>query len=357
MTAGWAPFFDDHGKCMRLQPDKLEKSFERGLKPVYLISGDEPLQVLEAGDSIKTAAAKQGYSETELMVVEPGFEWQELLQVSGSLSLFAERRLIDLRLPNASPGKAGSKALLAYSKQPPQDTLLLIRMGKLERSAMTSAWFRALEEVGAVIQVWPLNIAQTQQWIARRLKTHGFLPDSEAVKLLAARVEGNLLSARQEIEKLCLLYGQGQLDAAMVFDAVVNSARFNIFDLADSALAGDTGRAVKILYGLRTEAVGTPLVLWSLTEQIREMVKLSHGLTQGHSMTRLVQSVWHKRRPLVTKALGRYSHAQWCALLRHCAYTDRVIKGMDKDREWEELLQLVLEICGQTRVDTNLFTH
>lgn len=342
---------------MRLQPDRLEMSLEKGLKPVYLISGDEPLQVLEAGDTIKTVALKQGYTETELIVVEPGFEWQELLRVSGSLSLFAERRLIDLRLLSASPGNAGSKALLAYTKQPPQDTLLLIRMGKLERRAMTSAWFRSLEEVGVVIQVWPLNLVQTQEWITRRMKSHGLVPDIEAVRLLAARVEGNLLAARQEIEKLSLIYGQARLDAAMVFDAVVDSARFNIFDLADSALAGDTRRAVKILHGLRAEAVGTPLVLWSLTEQAREMVKLSHGLTQGLSITRLVQSVWQKRRPLVSKALGRHSHAQWCALLRHCAHTDRVIKGMDKDREWEELLQLVLEICGQAKVDTDLLTY
>jgi DNA polymerase-3 subunit delta len=322
-----------------------------------LISGDEPLQVLEAGDSIKAAASNQGYSETELMIVEPGFEWQELIQVSGSLSLFSERRLIDLRLQSASPGSQGSKALQAYSKQPPRDTLLLIRMGKLDRKAAKSAWFRALEEVGVVIQVWPLNLVQTQEWIAGRMKSKGLLPDTEAVRLLAARVEGNLLAARQEIEKLSLLYGQGHLDAAKVFDAVADCARFNIFDLADAALAGEAGRAVKVLHGLRAEAVGSPLVLWSLTEQVREMVKLSHELTKGHSVARVVQAVWQKRRSLFTRALSRYSYLQWCAILRHCAQTDRIIKGANKDREWDELLQLLLEICGQARPNADLPAH
>lgn len=342
---------------MRLSPDTLAKYLERGLKPVYLISGDEPLQVLEAGDQIKAAALKNGYTETQLMVVDPGFDWQELLQFSESLSLFAERRLIDLRLPNASPGTAGSKALLAYSKQPPPDTLLLIRMAKLDRRSMSSAWFKSLEAVGAVIQVWPLSVIQTEEWMSKRMKTYGFVPDAEAVKLLTARVEGNLLAARQEIEKLSLICGQGRLDAAMVFEAVVDSARFNVFDLAQAALAGESGRAARILHVLRAEAVGTPLVLWSLTEQVREMVKLSHELSRGLPMARVLQSVWQKRRPSLAKALGRHSHVQWCTLLRHCAYTDKVIKGMDKDREWEELLQLLLEIGGHAEPKPGLATH
>lgn len=334
---------------MKLHLGQLQRHLENELKPVYLLTGDEPLQMMEAADSVRAAALAQGFSEREVVVVEPGFDWRELHQVSGNLSLFAKRRIIDMRLlAGKTPGNQGSTVLKSYAQHPPADTLLLIQMSKLERNALNSAWLKALDQAGVVVQVWPLNNNQAREWIARRMRLQGMQADNEAISLLAARVEGNLLAARQEIEKLSLLFGQQRLDATAIYEAVADSTRFNVFDLADAALVGEAGRAARILYGLQAEDVATPLVLWSLTEQVRGLVAMSFALSQGSSISEVTHSLWQRRRSLVTKALSRHTHAVWCRLLRRCAQVDRSIKGgAGKDREWQELLQLVLGICAE----------
>jgi DNA polymerase-3 subunit delta len=338
---------------MKLHLGQLKGHLENGLKPVYLLTGDEPLQMMEAADSIRAAAQDQGYIEREVVVVESGFDWRELYQVSGNLSLFAKRRLIDMRLlAGKTPGHQGSAVLKSYAQQPPADTLLLLQMSKLERNALNSAWLRALDQAGVVVQVWPLNNHQSREWIAKRMLLLGMQANDEALSLLAARVEGNLLAARQEIEKLSLLFGERRLDATAVYEAVADSTRYNVFDLADAALAGEARRAVRILYGLQAEDVGTPLVLWSLTEQVRSLVSMSFALIQGSSISEVTQSLWQRRRPLVIKALSRQTYMDWCRLLRRCAQVDRTIKrGAGKDREWQELLQLVLGICAEKLID------
>ncbi|MCP4410464.1 MAG: DNA polymerase III subunit delta [Gammaproteobacteria bacterium] len=338
---------------MRISPGQLERHLQQGLKPVYLLCGDEPLQLIEAADLIREFAKQDGYTERDVVFVEPGFDWRELEQISGNLSLFSERRIIDLRLASVTPGNDGSKALQSYAGHPPRDTLLLLQMGKLERNALTSAWFRALDQAGIVIQVWPLNNRQVRDWVSKRLRLAGMQADDDAVRLLVARVEGNLLAARQEIDKLSLLFGQSRLDAKSIYEAVVDSARFNVFDLADAALEGDTIRSVKVLNGLHAEDVGTPLVLWSLTEQVRSLVAMSFDLERGATLSQVTQKQWQRRKPLIAKALRRHSHCVWCRLLRRCAQVDRVIKGVDnQDREWEKLLQLVLQMCGQHVLST-----
>lgn len=337
---------------MRLHSNQLEHHLNQGLKSLYLVFGDEPFQILEATDSIRKCAKTHGYIEREVVFAEPDFDWRELQGACNNLSLFAQHRLIELRLPTGKPGAEGSETLVAFAKNPPADILLLVQAGKLDKKGINSAWVKAVDQAGVVIQVWPLSTSQTEAWIDRRLRERGMIPDKEIVRLLTARVEGNLLAANQEIDKLHLLYGEGPLDTAAILEAVADSARFNIFDLADAALAGEVERSVKILSGLRAEDVTTPLILWSLAEQVRELLPMSYELTKGQPIAKVTHSVWQRRKPVIQRALNRQPYPVWCQLLRRCAHADRIIKGTDKDREWDELLQLALGICGQSMLDT-----
>lgn len=331
---------------MRIRPQQLAAQLEKGLSPVYLVAGDEPAQVLEAGDAVRARARAQGYEERRVLEVGPGFDWSELEGATATLSLFGTCQLIDLRMPTARPGTAGAKALAAFAARPPQDTVLLVTTAKLDRSASNSRWFKALEGAGVVVQVWPLTLAETQRWIETRMRARGLVPDREAVRLLAAQAEGNLPAALQEIEKLALLQGEGRVDAATLLSASADSARYTIFDLSDASLAGDAPRAGRILRVLREEGVAPALVLWTLAEQLRALVDMSSEIARGSSMEQVTRSVWQKRRAAVSQALARFPTPVWCQLLRRCATLDRLIKGFGDGSPWDELLQLAVDICG-----------
>lgn len=332
---------------MRLKPDQLERHLEKGLAPVYLLAGDEPLQLMEAADAVRAAARVHGYTEREVFVVEKGFDWGAIEAASDSLSLFAEQRIIELRLPTGKPGTQGAKMLEAYAGRPAADTLLMVHAGKLDKSAQNSKWLKALEKAGVMVQVWPLSLSETAGWIARRLRARGMEPDEPAVRLLAERVEGNLLAAAQEVEKLALLRGAGPLDAEGVLEAVSDAARYTIYDLADAALAGDGARAVHVLNGLRGEGVDAVLVLWALSREVRSLTDIAEKLDAGVPQAQAMKAVWSRRAPLVKKALSRHRAAGWRRLLAHCARTDRVIKGQAAGSAWDELLQLTTGVAGR----------
>ena len=338
---------------MRLRFNQLTDHLKRALQPIYLIAGEEPLQVLEAAELVRNCARENGYIERVTLTVEPGFDWEEFNRASANLSLFAERRIIELRMPGGKPDTAGAKALAAYAKQPADDNVLVIQAGKLDRPQLNSNWFKAVDRAGVVLQVWRLSPHETRAWIAKRLRKIGFQPEEEAVAVLAAKVEGNLLSAAQEIEKLSLLYDTGPLETAAVLDAVADSSRFRVFDLTDAMLAGHAVRAINILEGLRAEDVKPPLILWVLAEQVRELVESSFLQRRGEPVRAPYRRGKQHRETLIKQALSRYSYAQWSCLLRRCAQVDKVIKGViEKDRVWDELLQLVADICGKKLFDT-----
>lgn len=338
-----------HTGPVKARFEQLAGLLEKPLAPIYLLSGDEPLQLGEAADAVRAAARAQGYSERQVMHVETGFDWSSLLAEAGSLSLFAERRLLDLRLPSAKPGDAGARALTGYAGQPPEDTLLLITCGKLDSSQQRSKWFTALERAGVVVQVWPVEPARLPEWVARRMRAHELSPSPAAAALLADHVEGNLLAAAQEIEKLRLLNGPGEIDAEAVAAAVADSARFDVFALADAALAGDAVRSARVLYGLRAEGVEPVLVLWALARELRSLAALAFAARGGEGLEAAMGRlrVWPRRKPLITQALRRHSAARWRALLARSARIDRLIKGMEPGNAWDELLQLSEMIAGQ----------
>lgn len=334
---------------MKVRFEQLAGMLDKPLAPVYLLGGDEPLQLGEAADAVRAAARAQGYSERQVLHVETGFDWQSLLAEAGNLSLFAERRLLDLRLPSGKPGDGGAKALTTYAAQPPEDILLLITCARLDSAQQRSKWFTALERVGVVVQIWPVEATRLPAWITRRMQARGLTPSPAAAALLADHVEGNLLAAAQEIDKLCLLNATGALDADAVADAVADSARFDVFTLADAALSGDAARSARVLYGLRAEGIEPVLILWALARELRTLATLAfareHGEPLETAMRRL--RVWDRRKPLITQALKRYSAAHWRAALVRAGRSDRVIKGMVPGNTWDELLQLVEIMAGR----------
>jgi DNA polymerase-3 subunit delta len=340
---------------VQIKPEQLDGRLQQALAPVYFISGDEPLRVIEAADAVRSAARRDGYTEREVLTVQSGFDWNALTSAAGNLSLFAERRLIELRLPGGKPGDSGSRALRAWAEQPPQDTLLLVTAGRLDQNTRRSKWLQALDAAGVVVFVWPLDADRFPAWVRARMQQRGLEPATDAVTLLAERVEGNLLACMQEIDKLYLLQGAGPVSADDVLAAVTGSARYDVYGLVDSALAGDAARSVRILQGLRGEGVAPPVVLWALSKDIRQLVSMAAVVARGESVSRVLARfhVWQNRKPQFSRALNRLPGAAAHELLRRCARLDRVIKGQAAGNDWDELLQLTLQLAGADTLPVN----
>ena len=333
---------------MKLRPEQLTGHLQKQLAPIYIVSGDEPLQAAEVCDAIRARARESGCSERLVFNVESGFDWNALLQARDSLSLFAERRLMELRLPSGKPGDAGGKALQEYAARPPAGDVLLVICGKLDRDAQRAKWYSVLEQAGVAVQVWSLNAAQLPAWIERRMRSRGLQPNAEAVSLLAERVEGNLLACAQEIEKLLLLHGAGAVDGAAVAAAVAESARYSVYDLADRALAGEGAAVSRILRGLQGEGEEPTLVLWALAREIRNLATMAEEVRRGATSEQVLarQGVWDSRKSLMRGALKRCSAQALRRLLRQAGRADQVIKGAAQGKVWDELLQVALGLAG-----------
>lgn len=318
------------------------------LAPVHVLSSDEPLLLQEAADALRAAARAQGYSEREILFAEPGFDWNMLAARSHSMSLFAARRLIELRMPSPRPGEAGARALGEYAAAPPQDTLLLVLVPRLDAKARASKWYRALERAGSARQLWPPTPRELPGWIAGRGRSRGLELSDEATALLAQRTEGNLLAAAQEIDKLALLATGGRVDAALVMAAVGDSARYDLFGMVDAALAGDAARALRMLEGLRGEGTEPPLILWALVRELRTLEQVAWRSARGASADRVLgeMRVWRWRVPVMRKALARYDVAAWRELLQAAARIDTVIKGVREGDPWTEMVQLLASVAG-----------
>lgn len=333
---------------MRLRYEQLLSHLQQGLQPLYLLSGDEPLQLMEAADAIRARAREQGFGEREVFHAESGFDWSSLTEASGSLSLFAEQRLLELRLPSGKPGREGGAALADYANNPPPDTVLLVISGKIDAASQKSKWYKALDAAGVTLQVWPVEPGALPGWALNRMRSRGMQPSTEAAQILAERVEGNLLAAAQEVEKLRLLYGEGRIDVEQVEEGVADSARYDIFELVDTALLGDAARTSRVVDGLRAEGVEPILVLWALLREIRTMAQMAGELTHGDSAEAVIGKyrVWEKRKGPVRAGLQRHPLKRWLQLLRRAGRIDRMIKGVEPGNPWDELLQLALLMAG-----------
>jgi DNA polymerase-3 subunit delta len=329
---------------MRLDPEKLAGDLRRRLHPVYLVSGDEPLLVQECADLVRQQARRQGCTDREVIDAGvSGFDWQALVHSAASMSLFAERRLIELRLPDGKPGTEGSRALCEYLEIAGGEDVLLISAGRLDRQSQQSKWFKSLDRAGATIQVWPVDAGALPGWLRRRVSAAGMHIDDDALQLLAERVEGNLLAAVQELKKLELLASDGRISARTVIEAVSDNARYNLFGMADSALRGDAAASLRMLRGLRGEGTEPPVALWALVREIRTLFELQQECDRGRNMKQALAArrVWKSRIPLLQGALSRHDRDSLSRLLEQAATADGSIKGYAVGNPWDHLEDLV----------------
>ncbi|HET7267261.1 MAG TPA: DNA polymerase III subunit delta [Oleiagrimonas sp.] len=327
---------------MTIRADQWYKQLKGDrLAPVQLLAGEE-LLVLEAADALRARARELGYDEREVINVEARFDWDDLARAAAGMSLFATRRLLDLRLPGGRPGKEGGAAITAYCKDPPPDTLLLITCNEWSNKH-GGAWSRAVEKAGALVVFWPPKMHEWPKWIAARLASRGIQASPEAVTLLAERVEGNLLAAAQEVDKLVAVHGQGRLDAATLEALVADASRYDVFKLTDAAFGGDAARAVRIVEGLRAEGDElVPLMGW-IDKQLEQALRLAQA--RDFAAQARADHLWQARESLFRAALRRAPRGFWPHCLARAARIDRMIKGREQGDPWRELERLVAAIA------------
>ncbi len=327
---------------MRLNADGLPGALSGKLAATYLVSGDEPLSVGEAADAIRAAARSQGYVDRSVFFIERGFGWDDLRHETRALSLFAERRLFELRMPSGKPDK-GAQVLLDIAQQPPPEVICLIITGQLDRKAAEAPWVRAIEKQGVWVPIWPVNTEALPAWLAKRARALKLTLDPDAAELIVDRVEGNLLAAKQELDTLGLLANGEPISVQLVMRTVGDSARYDVFQLAEAAGGGDAVRALRILLGLKSEGVEPTLILWALVRELR-------GLWQARERDRLgSQSAgggWNQASKPTPRALRRIGKMPLARLIRRAGQTDRTIKGIAPGDPWSEIIGLTAEMAG-----------
>jgi DNA polymerase-3 subunit delta len=329
---------------LKIRANQLSSHLKKSLAPCYFVTGDEPLLVAEALDEIRDAARDRGFGSRELHVATTGFDWGELTASTGNMSLFAEQRIVELRLPTGKPGRAGGQAIVDLVEQSDPDLLIIVTAPKLDRSGANSKWAKTLDQKGVTVQVWPVTMRELPGWIANRMRQTGLQPDRDAVTMIADRVEGNLLAAGQEIEKLRLLLGEGKVTAEDVSRAVANSSRFDVYKLTDAALAGDARRAVRILGGLKAEGVEPVIVMWALTRELRTLATLDDAVRQGTELGGAMQAarVWNTRQGLVRSCISRHPHGTFHRMLKASGRADAAAKGQRYGDPWQMAADIVV---------------
>jgi DNA polymerase-3 subunit delta len=333
---------------------------ERGqpLPPVFVVASDEPLLALEAQDAIRAVARKQGYSEREVLQADGRFDWSRLTEAAGGLSLFADRKIVEIRLPGGKPGTSGAAALEAHAALAGEGLLTIVALPKLDRRGREARWVSALERAGVLVEIDSIDRARLPRWIGERLARQQQRAGAEALEFIAERVEGNLLAAHQEIAKLGLLHPPGELTLAQVTDSVLNVARYDVFQLPLAMLGGDAARVRKTMAGLEAEGEAIPLVLWAITEELRMLIRVKSQVQSGRSFSMVAREnrVWRPREQLVERLLPRLSVPALADCLERAAQIDRLAKGLrapqsDSDA-WLELTDLALSVAAMSAAPT-----
>ncbi len=325
---------------MKLTPEALSGHLEQQLLRVYLISGDEPLLAGEAADAIRAAARNKGFTERDVHFLERGSDWDDVRASAGNLSLFGARRVVEIRMPTGKPGVAGGAALVSLIEIDDRDTVYLILTPRLDRDVQSAAWVRAVETHGAWVQVWPIDADRIATWLKARARRLGLKVAGDGIELLAERTEGNLLAAHQELEKLRLLAPQGEVTADTILASVADSARFDVFQLGEAVLAGETERALRMLAGLRAEGVEATLVLWALTKAVRDLWACVTAVPGSRP------KVWGRQAAALDKGARRASRLPYSSLVLRASRADRMVKGRLSGDAWDEMILLAAEICG-----------
>ena len=336
---------------MQLRLDALDGHLAKTLAPLYVITSDEHLLALEASDKIRKSARSNGCSERDVLVVDRSFKWGELLAANQSQSLFGDKKLIELRIPTGKPGKDGGQALQNYTATLNPDNVTIISLPKLDWATQKAAWVATLQQSAVYIDIPLVERAHLPNWIGIRLAAQQQSADRQSLDFIADRVEGNLLAAHQEIQKLALLHPPGKLSFEQCHDAVLNVARYDVFKLNEAMLVGDTARLVRMMDGLKGEGEALPLVLWAVSEEIRTLLKLKSAASQGRPISALLKEyrIWGPREKLMEPALRRLSLATLEAALKDAAQIDKMVKGLRAKAfsgdAWDALLQLGLKVA------------
>ena len=333
---------------MNVRPDQLQSTIAKANYPVYMVSGDEPLQQMESLDLIRSFLRQKDFSEREILDVDAQFDWQRLLDEAANMSLFATRRIVELRLPSGKPGKQGSQVLKDYLARPPEDTVLIINAGKIDGNAKKSAWFKAIDQSGLVVQCWPVPADKLSFWLQQRFKARDMDADRDVLSYISQHVEGNLLAADQEIEKLYLLLGPGKITYADVANAVTSQSRYSVFELVDMLLVGNTQRVIKIITGLKAEGIVPVIVNWALAKDIRLLAQASQDASSADFMLKR-SGVWQSRIAMFKACMSRHSQRSFHLMLKRCAHIDAASKGMIDTNVWDDIESLCVRMAGSSR--------
>jgi len=341
---------------MQVRLDALGAQLAKRIAPLYVVHGDEHLLAIEAADAIRAAARKAGFVERDVLEVDRWFKWDRLVEAGQSLSLFGDRKLVEVRIPGGKPGKDGSAALQAHAKAMTgaDDTVTLITLPRLEREQKQSAWFGALDAMGITVEAPVIERGQLPSWIAERLARNGQEADADAIAFMVDKVEGNLLAAHQEVQKLALLYPTGRISFDAVRDAVLDVARYDVFKLGLAMLAGDGPRVARMVEGLKAEGESPVLVHWAMTEEVRALYRAKLGTAAGQPLSMLTRQlrVWGPRERLFEPAMKRLSLPLLRDALARAADIDRLVKGLRyvhgraMGDAWTELSRLGQTIAG-----------
>ena len=333
---------------MRISSEQLQQHLARELKPLYAVFGDEALLGFEASDRIRARARTDGYTERDVLTADSGFKWSELAFAGDSRSLFATRRILELRVPTGKPGTEGSEALQRYCEVLPPDTLTLVVLPGIDWRAQKAGWFEALDRAGVMVEAKTVARKALPEWIAGRLRAQGQEADAETLDFIADRVEGNLLAAHQEVQKLALLFPAGPIAFEQAREAVLDVARYDVFNLGEALLEGDVLHLSRMMDGLRGEGTAPPLVLWAIAEEIRAIGRVLDGVAAGRTPPQLWRDarVWgNTHQNAMQQNYRRYSKDQVEAAIAHAAKVDRMVKGLIRGDVWDELLQLALRFA------------
>src|SRR5690349_1031351 len=349
---------------MQLRLDALEPHLTKGLAGLYVVYGDEHLLAQEACDRIRAAVRAAGFTDRNVFTVERGFDWSSLIGASQSMSLFGDKQLVELRIPTGKPGKEGAEALKTLADAANPDVLTLITLPRLDAATQKAGWFTTLADAGVALKIDPVERAQLPNWIGQRLalQQQRVAPGDEgrrALQFMGERVEGNLLAAHQEIQKLGLLYPAGVLTFEQIHDAVLNVARYDVFKLNEAMLAGDVGRLSRMIDGLKGEGEAAVLVLWAVVEEVRTLLRIKRGVEAGKPLPMLLREnrVWGPRERLVGPALSRVTEASLEKALALAAKLDRQVKGLSGGTPgnhrndpppdpWAGLFELAMTVAG-----------
>ncbi|MFT5705805.1 MAG: DNA polymerase-3 subunit delta [Oceanospirillaceae bacterium] len=334
---------------MKIKADQLSALLQKSTAQTYLINGDEPLILEESCDLVRQHLKSKGFDEREVLHVEAGFKWEYLLECANALSLFAENRLIELRLGSQKINKAASKILQEYLQYAPAENTLLIIADKLDAASKKSAWYKSIEQNGTIVEIWPVEIQQLPAWIKNRASAQNIQLDDDAVNILCERIEGNLLAAKQEIDKLQLLKSNSPLSADDIIDAVSDSSRYDVFALVDAFLAGQSGRSLKILQTLQQEGVEATIILWAISRELRLIHAVKTGLNQSVSYESLCGKlrIWGKKKQFLKQAASRLDFTDLEGLLRQSSSADQIIKGMSSGNHWLIITDILLILSGK----------